>query len=213
MSEHNLQRFGIQTPLNLLGDLRFLLEENGLPVVFLIDEHHGNLNGCIDSNIKNAIELIDKANVVLVGVESHYGGFVWDEYERGYTDEENYSLVSIKTITNTQPKFATSIKDKYPKIVFGVECLGLLNNIEMDYIHKRVNNIPLPDHPFQRERSKHFIKTLFRIMSKSNLEGNLILNCGRDHNTHIEEWIVSGEIHDIAGFKASYIRLNAIKDI
>jgi hypothetical protein len=209
MKDYNLSNIGIVTTLNLFGSLTMLNNSDNCPIVFLFDENHDNPNECFNKNAANAKELIEKANVVLVGVESHLGGREWDQYEEGYLEDSEYGFVCEKTRTNTHPEFAYALAKIYPNMVYGVESFGLLGKIQSDYAvnHPRAVDKEVRDHEFQKERSRHFIKTLFEIYNKIYANGNLILNCGRDHNSHIEEWIEDGQIDEIAGIKARYIRI------
>ena len=50
-----------------------LRTQAGQPIVFLFDEHH-TTPACIQQNIQNAEELINKAGVKTLGVESHVLG-------------------------------------------------------------------------------------------------------------------------------------------
>jgi hypothetical protein len=200
----NLKDIGIETPLNLGGDLRILRAEKGLPIVFLFDEEHENLNGCIDENIKNAIALISKANVEIIGVESHSGGKQWDQYYQEYMDDEEFDKSIDNIQVNNSPDFRNGLVKDYEDYLKGVECKGMLDKMECN------SKISITENPLNIERSRHFIQTLFVKRKVLNLKGNLILNCGRDHNTHIADWIANGEIDNIAGFRANYIRIDTI---
>ena len=50
----------------------------------------------------------------------------------------------------------------------------------------------------------------FEEYSRRQLTGNMILNCGGNHNRHIEEWIKSGEIDKIVCGNATFVRINNI---
>ena len=213
--EYNFQDLGINLPLKLFGDSRILCGEQ--PIVFLIDENHDNLNSCIDRNIQNAKELITNANVEIIGVESLAGGKEWDEETQNYVtddcNEKYYKEVLLKQYKNNCPKFANDLCENYRHLIVGVESIGMTGKIEMDF--QKGNPFyeqPVSSHPLHKERSKHFIKTLFEYYNSRQLIGNLILNCGSNHNSDIEEWIRNGEIDAIANHKASYVRLNAFED-
>ncbi|HET6225103.1 MAG TPA: hypothetical protein VFF27_02420 [Bacteroidia bacterium] len=208
LKKYNFMEVGIKSPLNLNGDLQTLRNEAGLPIVFLIDESHDNLNSCINKNIENAIELIKNADVRIIGVESRYGGKLWNEGDEEY-EEENDNANDYKGGCTT---FEDGLKEEYENYLFGVESFGIMSKIAcsfgkgngLDSIDK------ISDHHLNKLRSKHFIKTLFEHHQANEVKGNLLLNCGRDHNTHIEEWIKSGEIDEIANHRANYIRINTI---
>lgn len=207
----NLKEFGIEEPLNIIGTHKILHIEKNATIVFLIDENHENLNGCFDSNIKNAKELINKANVVLVGVESLAGGLEWDKETENYVeDDSNSKLYEFykSTWTNDCTTFADAIKINHSNKVVGVESMGMMDKIIEDDCNGIYKDVT--ENPINNERSKHHIKTLLEKRNELGLEGNLILNCGSNHNSDIEEWINSGDIEEITGFKASYIRLNTI---
>lgn len=203
----NFNLLGIDNILNLYGSVKNI-SNNELPIVFLLDEKH-NDDESIKRNIANAIELIEKANVKIVGVESHSGGRQWDQYYQEYLDEDDFEDDFDNIVTNGSPEFANLLKEKYYENVhiLGVECKGMLDKMSCT-IH---NEEDLQDNALNIQRSRHFIKTLFELRTKkANQEGNLILNCGRDHNNHIENWIINGEIDEIVGCEAVYVRLNTL---
>lgn len=208
----NLKDFGIEQNLNILGSYKILLIEKNAPIVFLIDEHHDNINNCIDNNILNAKELLEKGNVSIIGVESLAGGKKWDEEINDYSEEGFADKLEAKYYTDWKSsctKFADELNIDNLEKVFGVECIGMMNKIETDLydgVYECVTN-----HPLNRKRSKHFIRTLFEKRNELKLEGNIVLNCGSNHNSDIESMIISGKIEEIADCKASYIRLNAIE--
>lgn len=208
--EYSLTDFGIKQPLVLLGTLEILRTEL-FPTVFLIDEEHHNKE-CIENNIKNANELIAKANVEIIGVESHSGGKQWDEYKGVYSSDEQYDESINNIFVNDCPDFADELSKNYKDRIYGVECIGMLNRIQCDLTvnDNEYFGKPIAEHPLNKERSKHFILTLFKIRNCLNLKGNLALNCGGNHNSHIKEWIENGTIDEITNCKANYIRLNAI---
>jgi hypothetical protein len=206
MIKVTLNQIGNNEPLNLIGSVKILSFIPNTPIVFLFDEHHDNLNNCIDKNIENAIELINNGNIVVVGVESHTGGKEWNIADKCYFEYEdsdkNYKDQKIGRVT----KFFDVLSKKYENLVRGVECEAY-----SDELSNYVGNLSFEEIPINIERSKHYIKSLFELRLQLNIDGNLILNCGRDHNTHIEEWINKGKIDGIAGYKASYIRLNTFE--
>ena len=98
-------------------------------------------------------------------------------------------------------------------MLFGVECRDMLDKIQCDLsISDNIHyGNPVSLHPLNKDRSKHFIKTLFEHWNSKGSTGNLILNCGLNHNNHIVEFIEDDHIENITGVKANYIRLNTIK--
>jgi hypothetical protein len=213
--EYDLNNYGIESPVELIGSMTFLKFKKGLPTVFLFDEHHGNLNNCIDKNIVNAIELIEKGDVVLVGVESLAGGKEWDvEIEDYRKDEPNDILYEefAANWRNNHTKFYDELSVNYEQFIRGVESIGMMDKIEVDLYKVELiqQSEAIKNHHLTKERSKHFLLTLFEIYNSNNLNGNIILNCGSDHNSHIEEWINDNQIDNITNFRANYIRINTI---
>lgn len=210
----NLSEFGIVEPIEIIGTYDILFFEKDAPIVFLIDENHDNLNNCIAKNIVNAFELIQNVNIAIVGVESLAGGKSWDFENRIYSESypnKKFDDLFVKRYKSDCTKFADEIKKLNPSIICGVESFGMTHVIEEDFLPGGLfEGKEITDHPLNKERSKHFIKTLFEKRNELGLDGNLILNCGSNHNSDIEEWVNNNEIHSITGFKASYIRLNAI---
>lgn len=204
--EYTFPDYGIERPVSLLGCVTPLLPGRGVPVVFLIDENHG-IDECIEQNIVNARALVQTAGVTLVGVESHRGGFEW--FEGKYSSR--FDPGTNRMPVNRCPKFAEEMLKTHPGIVFGVECLGMSDEQECNcavndnpYFGK-----PIKDHPLDAARSQHFIYTLFEMQTRHGRGGNLILNAGGDHNSHIEQWIKDGSIEARARRKAAYVRVRA----
>lgn len=212
--ECSLKDIMIEASLELYGSVSMLKKIGNAPIVFLFDENHNNLNDCIEKNIENAKILISNANIVLVGVESLAGGKEWDEetchYVTDNSNEKYYREVIMNGWTSNCTTFCDEISKSNPQLVFGVESIGMMNKIETDiYTQQPVcQSTAIKSHPLTKERSKHFILTLFNIYVSTKLKGNIILNCGSDHNTHIEEWIINDEIDNIVGIRANYVRIN-----
>lgn len=176
------------------------------PIVFLFDEDHGNLNDCINKNIKNAFYLIAEAKVEIVGVESLAGGREWDrdiETYSNYESDKFYSKQVSEYVSNCT-MFVNGLQPAFTHLLQGVESIN---------IHDKIFELPVIEgmrHRLHKERSRHFIKTLFEIYSLRNMRGNLILNCGIEHNDDIVKWIGCNEIDTIAGICASYVRINTV---
>lgn len=200
--EYNLRNIGIENPLNLCGSIKILTDE--IPTVFLIDEEHHNEKGT-ENNIANAIELITKANVQIIGIESQYGGTYWIEFDEKYSDDDIFDKGKDVSLTNDYTVFADSLRNNYDKYIYGVESFEIASKLECSKIEGDIK-----DHPLNIKRSEHMIRTLFEHRTRNKIEGNLILNCGCNHNTHIQEWFKSGEIDNITKVKANYVRINAI---
>jgi len=209
MNEYDFKRFGFEIPLQIIGSLDIIREEENLPTVLLFDEHHENLNNCIDKNIVNAIELISKGNVNRIGVESLAGGKSWDSQNQVYSDnypDKKFDDKLASTYTSSSVKFAVEVRKYNSEIIYGVESFGMMHRLSLDF---DIDNSNVSSHPLHKERSKHFIQTLFENYDFKN--GNIfILNCGSNHNDHIEEWVANGEIDKIVGIKANYIRINTV---
>ena len=161
---------------------------------------------CIRQNIANAKELIQKCNISLIGVESHLGSYLWDDcfthdYTTDFDNGENLMPV------NTYPEFADQLRIFGVPIV-GVECQGLANELECNLVDAP-NGEPLGERPFNIKRSEHFLRTLFQLYAQRRLSGNLILNIGGNHNSHIENWILTGTVVKISEREVTFIRLRA----
>ena len=213
--EYDLKNYGIELPVELIGNLTFLNFKKGLTTVFLFDEHHENLNNCIDKNIANAIELIEKGKVDLVGAESFAGGRSWDSENQKYSNDYSNKKMDdyyAKIYKNSVTKFADEVSQFSNSIVCGVESFGMMHRIGEDCLEGNLHfEKDVSTHPLNESRSKHFIQTLFEVRTNLNLKGNLILNCGSNHNADLEKLINSGEIDEITMVKANYIRLNTFK--
>jgi len=206
-TEYTLPEYGIAESIKILGAVLKLLPSLNVPIVFLIDENHGS-DDCIDQNITNATELIQKAQIELIGVESHEGGLEWNDYDEGrYTDVFNMGANTAPV--STCPRFAESMRASRAA-VRGVECLCMSNQEEVDfYPGGSWHGKPKRDHPLNKKRSEHFIRTLLELRSRQQLHGNVILNAGGDHNSDIASWIKDGTIEAKAGHKAAYVRVRA----
>ena len=221
---HDLTRYGLHKSVSITGNLVELLEEYGAPIVFLIDENHTS-SDCINENVANATELVTKCNVDLIGVESHSGGYTWncifgrydkdlDPNERLQQDLFGGSNPNIDPGDSPESvgactQFADSLRNIKTKVV-GVESLGLHRQLESDTAPGGSGyGEPISDNSWNLKRSEHFLRTLFQLRGHHGLSGNLILNVGGQHNTHVAEWIQDGSIENKAGSKASYIRVTA----
>jgi hypothetical protein len=205
--EQDLKQIGIDKPLLLNGRLCILRNDKGLPTVFLFDEEHGNKNDCIDKNIANAKILIINANVSIIGVESLLGGKKWDLEKEDYC-KEDYDLFEKRFAANWKnkcPRFADELSVNYKTFIYGVENLEMMEKIS-DEFQEGIR------HPLHMARSKYFIRRLFEHYNENKLTGNLILNCGSNHNSDIIGWINNGQIDKVAGFKANYVQINSIED-
>ncbi len=203
-TDYDLRDLGIEQPIRILGNLLKLSSERATPVVFLVDETHAV--DCIRQNIENSKELMEYCGIAFAGVESHTGGFKWDDcYQHTYTGE--FDSGENLTPVNSYPQFAEGLR-RLGLPVFGVECQGLSNELECDLIDNPSGG-PIASRQLNLARSEHFIRTLFQMRDKHGLDGNMILNVGGNHNTHICNWIQDGSIEARVGHRAAYVRLRA----
>ncbi|MEI6781980.1 MAG: hypothetical protein WCQ21_13790 [Verrucomicrobiota bacterium] len=205
--EYTFPDYGIERPVSLLGGVTPLLPGRDVPVVFLIDENHG-IDECINQNIANARSLVQSAGVTLIDVESHAGGYQWDDYEGKYHpfDQNRCDNGDNSSPLNTCPKFADSLRGAGATIV-GVECRGMLDQQQCDFVPGGSwEGRPAGEHPLNALRSEHYIRTLLEMRSRRGLTGNLILNAGGAHISHIEQWIRDASIEAKANAKAAYVR-------
>jgi hypothetical protein len=161
---------------------------DGSPTIYLIDEYH-HCKSCIDDNIVIAKKLF-QSGVVIAGVEGYEGGMEYDEYDRKYKSMRCNADISESTRIGDCPDFAKTLHS-CGLLTVGVDCRGLANEIEVDVYEGRCKSDEVSKHPNQFRRSEHFIRTLLDEVRKRNLDGDLILNCGSNHNEDIEK-IVSG---------------------
>jgi len=178
------------------------------PIVYLIDEHHHH-NDSIDDNIRIANQLIANNNVRLIGLESHYGGYEYDNGTHRY-DYNDYRdpLVNADNTANNCLRFEQGLVGDNLTLV-GVENEGLSSEIEQDVWDKRISSENISLHVNNIYRSIHFITTLFEEYRRRNINGNLILNCGSNHNSHIQMFIEQRIIDGITGTPASYYRIRS----
>jgi hypothetical protein len=218
MCEFDWHNVGFKKKLDISGDIKLLNDfERGLPILFLLDENH-NDTVSITKNVENALQLVSDASVVIIGVETYAGGKEWCRETQNYVtddvNEKEYRELDIPSHTNSYPQFADTIKKQHPDKIYGVESIGMFNKIieESSMVEKTERDEFVNSHKLHFERSKHFIKSLFEDFVSINTTGNLILNCGSDHNNHIESWIKDGSIDEISKFKANYIRINTFSN-
>ena len=206
--EYTLPEYGLVQPVSLTGCVTPLLPGSSVPVVFLFDENH-TIDECIEQNIANAQALIQSASVKIIGVESHRGGYEWDDYEGKYMpfDLDRFENGENLAPVNDCPKFADCLRSSRAKVL-GVESIGMVNQQHCEFAQGGPwFGKPPKDHPLNATRSEHFIRTLLEMHTRRRLSGNLILSAGGDHNSHIEKWIADGSIENRARQKAAYVRV------
>lgn len=193
----------------LTGSFQVLRYDKDAPIIFLIDEYHceqeviDERSKAIDENILIALNLVRYGGVTFAGVESHTGGQIWSDLSEKYTDE--YDDGTKQDPYNNCPKFADGLRAE-GVLVFGVECEKMADSLYGDCSASKEN---IKAHKLNKERSKHFIRTLSELRTRNKLNGNAILNAGSEHNSHIRKWVESGEIDKIVDMRYSYIRLRA----
>lgn len=191
MPEYNLQHLGIEHILTIEGTLTELQANAGNPVVFLIDERHDH-NASIAQNVTNAEHLVEHANVLLIGVESHHmddaglGGQCSDEID---------------------PVFATHLVDVEAVTVAGVESRELFELMNDDTAGLTAAQIAV--YPLNFLRSYYFLMALFRHRRQRAIAGNMLLNAGLNHINHIRQLIQWGGVQQLAGMPASYVHIRA----
>ncbi len=193
----------------LNGKSEIIRFEENAPIVFLFDENHDNPNNSIERNIKNAEILIRFANIKIIGVESLAGGVEWDTEKESYIEEVEVDKWYKKTLDEYSSNctiFSDEISIKNTQLIYGVESTGMHDKIfEVQEKPEKINKL-------HELRSRHFIKTLSELYTKNDSKGNLILNCGINHNNHIEEWIHNDTIDGVFKVRATYIRINTITE-
>lgn len=195
--------------MDLLNDQRIIYKRtlDVGPTVFLIDEHH-NHNFSTDNNIEIARDLISNNSLRLIGVESHYGGYKYDNGTRRYENEYCEAEVCTHTIANTYTRFIDELSNENV-IRIGVESEGLSDQIVFDAIENPIYRSQPYLHVNSIFRSIHFIITLFEEYKRRNIAGNLMLNCGSNHNNHIQMFIEQHIIDGITLTPASYYRIRS----
>jgi hypothetical protein len=196
--------------INVTGDVTFIRIVGEAPVVYLFDEYHPDQahgDACVQGNIANAHVLRQATDIGLVGVEGYDGGLVFDQDHHMYRMDE-YTLGEIRPETQigNAPQFAQAMEAAGLTVV-GVDCRGLCDYIETDENWAPDPPEPIGNHPNQFLRTRHFLNTLFRERARLSRNGDIILNAGRNHIDRIVEMVAHGTVDQIAGTRASYIRI------
>jgi hypothetical protein len=200
MTPHDLNHLGIEHVLQIEGTLTEVNTAPNQPIVFLIDESHGHAPS-IGENIANVQQLIDHANVRLIGVESHHPS------DMGIGDQASDLVeATFANHFNDLPGVVVAEQDEMLN-VRGVESRELFELMEQDTV-----DIPEADravYPVNYLRSYYFLLALFRHRRRLELDGNLVLNAGRNHIDHIRQLVAQGGAQQLAGTAASYIHIRA----
>ena len=167
MASVDLTAVGIANPVAIDGSVSIAAANPGTPILFLLQEHHATL-ATIQENIDNAQELINTANVDLIGAESHSA------------DEDIDQLTRI----NNQPAFADHFSQQATRIV-GIEYRDVFNHLDQDTSTDAWGGVTVRTHPLNIVRSFAFVGSLFRTRNFDALTGNIILNAGGEHVSHI----------------------------
>lgn len=185
MTEYNLGHLAIE------GLVTELSVAAGQPIVFLIDESHGHA-ASTQQNIANVDQLLEHADVRLIGVESHHVDDV------GMGDQCSDVV---------DPTFANQFNGHEHADVAGVESAELFGVMNDDTVEMPVGEIAV--YPMNYLRSYYFLMALFRHRRRRGLGGNMVLNAGRNHIDHIRQLVAWGGAHQLAGTAASYIHIRA----
>lgn len=205
-SEYNLSDFGIEPKLYLHGQMKIILKIDNAPILFLFDEYHTNQD-CKNENIENAKELIEKANVKLIAVEGFEGGYEYDYFDfNSYTNRYINGEISEHQRIGNSPEFAHGVKEFFSPVV-GIDCRGLSDKMEVDVYKEKWEAENIGNHPFQKERSIHFIKTIIEEYNRLRCNGAIILNGGSRHNDDIINMAKDREKYPELNLKFSLIRL------
>lgn len=165
---------------------------NGKPTVYLIDEYH-RCDRCTDESIDAARQLF-RDGVEIAGVEGYEGGRCYDDYKNAYVEKRVPAGIGEEARIGDYPRFASAL-DSAGHLVVGVDCRGLSNMIETD-LYDGTWEGTIADHPNQRRRSEHFVRTLNEEAQSRSLAGDLLLNAGAAHNDHIVELLQTDSLPD-----------------
>lgn len=161
----------------------------GAPTLFLLDEFH-HCDACTDDNARIADSLFS-SGVCLVGVEGFEGGreWVYHNQQPQYSQRVVSDVVSRTTGISDYPRFAQKLLDLSRPVV-GIDCAGLCDQVEVE-MYEGTWLPSMGRHPNHHRRSLHFVGTLFAAATARRVSGDLLLNCGAEHNADIER-IVRG---------------------
>lgn len=184
--KHEYPSLGIDVEFD--GTLTVLREVDGAPIVFLLDERHGH--DVVLRNIEIG-DIVIPNRVAVIGAESHFA----------------YLSVDEKSAANEDPRFANHFLTQ-KRCVVGVESEQLYEVQRKEFA---TGEWPvLRTHPFNYLRSHFFLAPLFYAWRKLGAaKYHLLLNVGRVHNDDIAKMIERGEIDEIAGQQASYVRIRS----
>lgn len=189
MTQYNLAHLGVQHLLEIEGVLTEVDIAAGGPIVFLIDESHGHA-ASIAQNVANVEHLIEHANVRLIGVESHHPADVGIGEQAGDV---------------VDPTFANDLSGNPDADIAGVESLELFGLMDNDT--GAMPPAEIAAYPVNYLRSYFFLTALFRHRRHRAVNGNIVLNAGRNHINHIRQLIGWGGAHQLAGTAARYVHI------
>ncbi len=162
---------------------RVLRTNPGAPTLFLLDEFH-HCDACTDDNVRIADRLF-KSGVRLAGVEGFNGGREWvyhGQQQPHYTERVVSGDVRGTCGISDYPRFAEQLLELALPVV-GVDCAGMCDQAEVEMYE---GTWKTGRHPNHHRRSLHFVATLFATARAEGVTGDLLLNCGAEHNADIE---------------------------
>ena len=148
------------------------------PVVWLLDEYHQH-EASIGQNIDIALALLAQDAAGLVGVEDYYAED--DLYDGGeaYVEPHPPSDLPQAASADEPSRFAMAV------YAVGHAVIGVDSEAWVNQFLGEPGGGPVGDHPAQWGRSMHFLRSLLSQYAARNASGNVILNCGSNHNTHL----------------------------
>ncbi len=153
------------------------------PTLFLLDDFH-HCDTCTDDNVQIALDLF-KQGVCLAGVEGFEGGREWlyHDQQPGYSDSVVSDAVGTVPGIGDYPRFALALRAAALPVV-GVDCAGMCDQVLVD-AYDGTWPASAGRHPNHRLRSTHFVSTLLVAAQARGLTGDLLINCGAEHNSDI----------------------------
>ena len=164
----------------------------GRPTLYLIDEyHHDDLS--TDANIKWVSSWIDPGEA-LIGVEGFSGGEDYHPLLALHKDSER--PVGLERQIGGYPRFAHALSEKGYRVE-GVDS----ESIQEDILENPMDSAEsLSRDPRHESRSKHFVETLLIRANELQEFGDLVLNCGAEHNDDVEKFIYAKSVPDLANY-------------
>ena len=163
------------------------------PTVFLFDEYH-LFNALIDDNVAIAKTLIQIAGVTLIGVEGCAGDRI--------------------TLQDIVSGGCFSRGTRFPLAMLacpGIEVVGVDSRELSSQIDKECQQgkWTAKDHPFQKLRSEHMVKTIIQQLQAHGNVKAAILNAGADHNDHIQTIVSGAKCNQVGADFVSFVRVRS----